>query len=55
MNVVNSYTYLGFTFTAKLSYKEGTDFFCSKGQEGCFSLVQSLNEVKEHDQAKLFS
>ena len=27
VNVINSYTYLDFTFTTKLSYREGTSVF----------------------------
>ena len=34
MNVVNSYTYLGFTFTTKLQRRNFR--FCSKRQEGSF-------------------
>ena len=37
MNVVNSYTYLGFTFTTKLQRRNFR--FCSKRQEGSFSLM----------------
>ena len=37
MNVVNSYTYLGFTFTTKLQRRNFR--FCSKRQESSFPLM----------------
>ena len=38
MNVVNSYTYMGFTFTTKLLQRRNFRF-CSKRQEGSFPLM----------------
>ena len=42
MNVVNSYTCLGLTFTVKLSYEEGTDAFVAKGKMAVFHLCKAL-------------
>ena len=33
VNVVNSYTYLGFTFTTKLGCEEGTDVLVAMGKK----------------------
>ena len=33
VNVVNGYIYFGFTFTTKLSYREGTSTFAAKGKK----------------------
>ena len=42
MNMVNSYTYLGFTFTTKLSYRKGTSAFAAKGKKAVFHLCKAL-------------
>ena len=47
MNVVNSYTYLGFTFTTKLSYREGTSTFVGKGKKAVFHLCKALTRLKD--------
>ncbi len=47
MNVVNSYTYLGFTFTTKLSYREGTSAFVAKGKKAVFHLCKALTRLKD--------
>ena len=47
VNVVNSYTYLGFTFTTKLSYREGTSAFVAKGKKAVFHLCKSLTRLKD--------
>ena len=46
VNVVNSYMYLGFTFTTKLSYKEGTDVFVAKVKKAIFHLCKALMRLK---------
>ena len=47
VNVVKSYTYLGFTFTTKLSYREGTSTFVAKGKKAVFHLRKSLTRLKD--------
>ena len=47
MNVVNSYTHLGFTFTTKLSYREGTSVFVAKGKKAVFHLFKALTRLKD--------
>ena len=47
MNVVNSYTYLGFTFTTKLSYREGTFTFVAKGKKAVLHLCKALTRLKD--------
>ena len=45
--VVNSYIYLGFTFTTKLSYTEGTSAFAAKGKKAVFHLCKPLTKLKD--------
>ena len=47
MNVFNSYTYLGFTFTTKLSYREGTSAFVAKGKKAVFHFCKALTRLKD--------
>ena len=47
MNMANSYTYLGFTFTTKLSYREGTSAFVAKGKKAVFHLRIALTRLKD--------
>ena len=55
MNVVNSYTYLGFTFTTKLSYREGTSAFVAKGKKAVFHLCKALHMMaKGYDKTDVF-
>ena len=54
VNVVNSYTYLGFTFTTKLSYKEGTDVFVAKGKKTVFHLCNALMGLKNMTRQTFF-
>ena len=52
VNVVNSYTYLGFTFTVKVSYKEGLVLllllllFCSEDRKAVFHQCKTLMMLK---------
>jgi hypothetical protein len=54
VNVVNSYTYLGFTFTTKLSFKEGTDSFVAKGKKAVFHLCKALMRLKNMTRQTFF-
>ncbi|MCB4773617.1 MAG: hypothetical protein LGB05_08370, partial [Sulfurovum sp.] len=54
MNVVNSYTYLGFTFTTKLSYREGTSAFVAKGKKAVFHLCKALTRLKDMTRQTFF-
>ena len=54
MNVVNSYTYLGFTFTTKLSYREGTSAFVAKGKKAVFHLCKALTKLKDMTRQTFF-
>ena len=54
MNVVNSYTYLGFTFTTKFSYREGTSAFVAKGKKAVFHLRKALTRLKDMTRQTFF-
>ena len=54
MNVVNSYIYLGFTFTTKLSYREGTSAFVAKGKKAVFHLRKALTRRKDMTRRTFF-
>ena len=47
VNVVNSYRYLGFTFTTNLSFRVGTDAFVGKGKKAVFHLCKALMRLKD--------
>ena len=47
MKVVNSYTYFGFYFTTKLSYREGTYAFVAKGKKAVFHFCKALTRLKD--------
>ena len=46
LNMVNSYTYVGLTFTAKLSNKEEIALFVVKGKKAIFHLCEALMGLK---------
>ena len=48
LNVVNSYTYVGFTFTTKLSYREGTSTFVGKGKKAVLHLCKASTRLKDN-------
>jgi len=52
VNVVNGYTYFGFTFTTKLSYREGTSIFVAKGKK-TVSINVNLDEAKGLNKANM--
>ena len=54
MNAVNSYAYLGFTSTTKLSYKEGPDVFVAKGKKAVFQLCEALMRLKNMTRQTFF-
>ena len=54
MNVVNIYTYLDFTFTTKLSYREGTSAFVAKGKKAVFHLCNALTRLKDMTRQTFF-
>ena len=47
MNVINNYTHLGFTFTTKLSYREGTFTFVAEGKKTVFHVRKALTRLKD--------
>ena len=52
VNVVNSY--LRFTLTTKLSYREGTSAFVAKGKKAVFHLCKSLTRLKNMTRQAFF-
>ena len=54
VNVVNSYTYLGFTFTTKLSYTKGNDVFVGKGKKTVFHFYKALMRLKNMTRQTFF-
>ena len=47
MEVVNTYSYLGFVFTTTLSVKQGTYYLVAKGKKTVFNLCKSVQKCKE--------
>ena len=54
VNVVNSYTYFGFTFTTKLSFGVGTDAFVGEKKKAVFHLCKALMRLKDMTRQTLF-
>ena len=49
VEVVNSYTYLGFVFTTRMSMKTSLSFFILKAKNALNTLFRSLNSIDCHD------
>ena len=49
VEVVNSYTYLGFVFTTKMSIATSLSFFITKAKHALNMLFMSLNSIECHD------
>ena len=43
----NNYCYLGFNFTMKLSFKQGTDHLAAKGKKAVICLSRAFQKYKE--------
>ena len=54
MNVVSSYTYLGFTFIIKPSYKKGTNLYIAKSKKAVFHLCKALMRLKNMTRETFF-
>ena len=46
VEVVNSYTYLGYTFTTKLSVCQGVSLLAAKGKKATYDCVRVLRNFK---------
>ena len=55
VEVVNSYTYLGFVFTTKMSMKTSLSFFILKAKNALNTLFRSLNSIDCHDNNIFFN
>ena len=49
VEVVNSYKYLGVTFTTKLSFTASTSAFVSKAKKACYDILKSLKSIDCYD------
>lgn len=54
LEVVNSYCYLGFTFTTTLSPKQGTDLLVTKGKKAVIWLCKAFNKCKDMSKTVFF-
>ena len=54
LEVVNSYCYLGFTFTTMLSIKQGTKHLTTKGKKAVYLLCRTFQKCKEMSQKTFF-
>ena len=54
VEVVNSYTYLGYTFTTKLSVCQGVSLLEAKGKKATYDCVRALRNLSEMTMQTLF-
>jgi hypothetical protein len=54
VEVVNSYCYLGFTFTTMLSYKIGTSHLITKAKKAVYLITRAFNNCKDMSQQVFF-
>ena len=47
IEVVNEYTYLGYTFTTKMSVTKGVDVLAAKGKRACVECVRYIGKLSE--------
>ena len=47
LEVVNEYTYLGYTFTTKMSVAKGVDVLAAKGKRACVECVRYVGRLSE--------
>ena len=47
IQVVNDYTYLGYTFTTKMSVTKGVDVWAAKGKRACVERVRYIGKLSE--------
>ena len=47
LEVVNEYTYLGYTFTTKMSVAKGVDVLAAKGKRACVECVRYVARLNE--------
>ena len=57
VEVVNSYTYLGYTFTTKLSVCQGVSLLAAKGEKAtcdCVRVLRNFSEMTRQTSFKMF-
>ena len=54
VEVVNSYTYLGYTFTTKLSVCQGVSLLAAKGKKATYDCVRALRNFSEMTRQTFF-
>ena len=47
MEVVNEYTYLGYTFTTTMSVTKGVDVLAAKGKRACVECARYIGKLSE--------